>query len=104
VCFRYRKFNLFGEPGFNTTQEPEFSVFDTDFGVKFGMFTCFDILFEKPAISLVRVLGVTDIVYPTAWFSELPFHSGKLWVSVLAVCFVCLFLFVKLGNLPSAGL
>jgi hypothetical protein len=36
-------------------------------------------------VSLVKVLGVTDIVFPTAWFSELPFHSGKSWVTVLAV-------------------
>jgi predicted amidohydrolase len=74
---RYRKYNLFGETGFSKTPEPELSVFDTDFGVKFGMFTCFDIQFEKPALSLVKELGITDIVFPTAWFSELPFLTGK---------------------------
>jgi predicted amidohydrolase len=78
VHFRYRKFHLFGEPGFSTTQEPEFSTFDTDFGVKFGMFTCFDILFEEPAVSLVKVLGVTDVVFPTAWFPELLFLSRNV--------------------------
>lgn len=73
---RYRKFHLFGEKGFSTTPEAEISVFDTDFGVTFGIFTCFDIEFEEPAISLAKVLGVRDIVYPTAWFSELPFLSA----------------------------
>jgi predicted amidohydrolase len=77
LCSRYRKFNLFGEEGFSTTPEAEISVFDTDFGVTFGVFTCFDIEFEEPAVSLVKVLGVRDIIFPTAWFSELPFLSGK---------------------------
>lgn len=56
---------------------PEIVSFDTDFGVKFGTFICFDILFSEPAIQLTRVHQVTDIVYPTAWFSEVPFLTGK---------------------------
>jgi predicted amidohydrolase len=72
---------LFGEPGFSTTPEAEISIFDTDFGVKFGVFTCFDLQFEEPAVSLVKVHGVTGIVFPTAWFSELPFLTGKLYLS-----------------------
>jgi predicted amidohydrolase len=74
---RYRKFNLFGEEGFSITPEAELSVFDTDFGVTFGIFTCFDIVFEEPAISLAKILGVRDFVFPTAWYSELPFLTGK---------------------------
>jgi predicted amidohydrolase len=69
---------LFGEPGFSTTADAEISILDTDFGVQFGMFICFDIMFEKPAVQLVKEWEVTDIVYPTAWFSELPFLTGKL--------------------------
>jgi len=69
---------LFGEEGFSTPREAEISILDTDFGVKFGIFTCFDLMFEKPAIQLVKEWRVTDIVFPTAWFSELPFLTGKL--------------------------
>lgn len=76
VVARYRKFNLFGEVWFNITSEAELSVFDTDFGVTFGIFTCFDIIFEKPAVSLAKVLGVRDVVFPTAWYSELPFLTA----------------------------
>lgn len=76
--FRYRKYNLFGEAGMDVTPEPEEITFSTDFGVTFGTFTCFDILFQKPAIELVVKHGVTDIVFPTAWFSELPFLTGKI--------------------------
>ncbi|KAJ9591800.1 hypothetical protein L9F63_001617, partial [Diploptera punctata] len=89
---RYRKFNLFGEPGFNVTEKPDMTVFNTDFGVKFGVFTCFDIIFEDPAVSLVTQLGVTDIVFPTAWFSELPFLSAvqeqAAWAHSLDVNFL----------------
>jgi len=74
---------LFGETGFSTTPEAEISILDTDFGVQFGIFTCFDIMFEKPAVQLVKEWGVKDIVFPTAWFSELPFLAGKLaWADV----------------------
>jgi len=69
---------LFGETGFSTTPEAEISILDTDFGVKFGIFTCFDLMFGKPAVQLVKEWRVTDILFPTAWFSELPFLTGKL--------------------------
>lgn len=73
---RYRKYNLFGEPAFDVTPAAELSTFDTDFGVRFGMATCFDIYFHDPIVRLVRELGVKDIVYPVAWFSELPFLTA----------------------------
>jgi predicted amidohydrolase len=69
---------LFGETGFSTTADAEISILDTDFGVQFGIFICFDIIFEKPPVQLVKEWGVTDIVFPSAWFSELPFLSGTL--------------------------
>lgn len=74
---RYRKINLFVEPEFNSPLHPEVVTFDTDFGVKFGTFICFDILFAKPALTLTRNLKVNDIVFPTAWFSETPFLTGE---------------------------
>ncbi|XP_011165376.2 vanin-like protein 1 [Solenopsis invicta] len=76
IIARYRKTNLFGEYQFNVKVVPEVVTFDTDFGVKFGTFICFDILFNEPALNLTRDLQVTDIVYPTAWFSTLPFLTA----------------------------
>lgn len=73
IISRYRKYNLFQEFSFNITHEPDISIFETDFGVKFGHFICFDILFETPALELLRKHKITDIVYPTHWFGELPF-------------------------------
>lgn len=74
---RYRKYNLFREVGFNRTEPSELCTFDTDFGVRFGMFICFDILFQDPAARLVRETGVKDIIFSTAWFSEIPLLAGK---------------------------
>uniref|UniRef100_A0A1L8E2M0 Putative carbon-nitrogen hydrolase n=1 Tax=Nyssomyia neivai TaxID=330878 RepID=A0A1L8E2M0_9DIPT len=75
VVSRYRKFHLFGEMGINTTLVSDISSFTTDFGVTFGHFICFDVLFEEPALELIRA-GVTDYVYPTMWFSELPYLTA----------------------------
>jgi hypothetical protein len=41
------------------------------------MITCFDIMFQHPAVTLVKFYGVTDIIFPTAWIQELPFLTGK---------------------------
>uniref|UniRef100_A0A182PRL4 CN hydrolase domain-containing protein n=1 Tax=Anopheles epiroticus TaxID=199890 RepID=A0A182PRL4_9DIPT len=76
VVSRYRKYNLFGEAGINTTVYPEIVSFDTDFGVRFGHFICFDLMFNEPALELVR-LNVTDFIFPTMWFSELPFLTAS---------------------------
>ncbi|KAF4520855.1 hypothetical protein B566_EDAN011170 [Ephemera danica] len=42
----------------------------------FGLMTCFDIMFMSPAVSLVLDYNVTDIIFPTAWGSELPFLTA----------------------------
>lgn len=72
---RYRKFNLFGEE-VDKPFKPSLITFDTDFGVKFGHFICFDLMFRSPALELVRTQNVTDIIFPTMWFSELPFLTA----------------------------
>lgn len=72
IIAKYRKFNLFLEFAFDTTPEPEMVSFDTDFGVTFGTFICFDILFSQPAVQLVKERHITDFVFTAAWMSELP--------------------------------
>ncbi|XP_017055120.1 vanin-like protein 1 [Drosophila ficusphila] len=75
VISRYRKVHLYGEAK-NSTFVPELSTFETDFGVTFGHFICFDILFYTPAHQLIVEQGVTDFVYPAMWFSQLPFLTA----------------------------
>lgn len=72
----YRKFNLYLEDHLvRRTEKPDVAIFDTDFGVKFGLLICFDILFQSPAQQLLDS-GVRNFAYPTRWYSELPFLGG----------------------------
>lgn len=75
VVSRYRKWNLYGELNMDLTPTPDISYFTTDFNVTFGHFICFDIMFSTPALTLLD-LGITDIIYPTMWFGQLPFLTG----------------------------
>lgn len=72
---RYRKFNLFGER-VDKPLKPSIVYFDTDFGVRFGHFICFDLQFRYPALELVRTYNITDIIFPSMWYSELPFLTA----------------------------
>ncbi|XP_014729750.1 PREDICTED: pantetheinase-like isoform X1 [Sturnus vulgaris] len=73
---RYHKYNLFrGETQFNYPKEPEAVTFETPFG-KFGIFTCFDILFYEPAVVLVSKMQVDTVLFPTAWMNVLPFLTA----------------------------
>ncbi|KAL5281050.1 BTD.2 family protein [Megaselia abdita] len=76
IIARYRKVHLYGEPGINTNYKPDIVTFDTDFGVTFGTFICFDILFETPAQNLVKDKKITDFVYPIHWRAQLPFFTS----------------------------
>ncbi|XP_017798941.1 PREDICTED: vanin-like protein 1 [Habropoda laboriosa] len=76
IIARYRKVNLYMEKRYDPVETPDVVTFDTDFGVTFGTFICFDILFPVPALNLTRMQGITDIAYSTAWFSETPFLTA----------------------------
>lgn len=77
IISKYRKYNLFNEPDVYKPKKPQTATFDTDFGVTFGHFICFDIVFGEPALTLVRDMNVTDIIYTTQWLNELYFGMGE---------------------------
>lgn len=80
---RYRKYHLFGEAGVQQTEKPDQITFKTDFNVTFGVCICFDLFFDEPVLNLVQQ-GVKHIIFPTKWFSELPYLSGSIgFTSVL---------------------
>lgn len=56
-------------------KEAQAATFETDFGVTFGHFVCFDILFKSPAMDLIN-MNVSHILYPSMWFSEVPFLTS----------------------------
>ncbi|XP_046531667.1 pantetheine hydrolase VNN2 [Equus quagga] len=78
---RYHKYHLYSEPQFDVPEKPELVTFNTTFG-RFGIFTCFDIFFHDPAVTLVKDFHVDTILFPTAWMNVLPlltaieFHSA----------------------------
>ncbi|ALC48761.1 Btd [Drosophila busckii] len=78
VISRYRKSHLWRRE-YKTRavlKQADISTFTTDFGVTFGHFICFDMMFYEPAMRLVLEKNITDIIYPTYWFSELPFLTA----------------------------
>ncbi|XP_066905115.1 vanin-like protein 2 [Halyomorpha halys] len=96
IVARYRKYNLFNENHLNITKVPEVAFFDSDFGVRFGMFICFDIFFKEPALTLVNEKHITDIIFPSWWFSELP--------SLLSVQMQFSWAYMTDTNLLAAGI
>ncbi|XP_023952054.2 vanin-like protein 2 [Bicyclus anynana] len=76
VIDRYRKINLFGEYTRTPALSSDLGIFETDFGVTFGHFICFDLMFQVPAIQIVQKHKITDIVFTTMWFSELPYLTA----------------------------
>lgn len=72
VVSTYRKYHIIDTYGMNTTVRPEISTFITDYNVTYGLLTCFDILFEKPALILARQ-NIKNIIIPMMWNIELPF-------------------------------
>lgn len=84
---RYRKQNLYFEYAFNIPPEIDYTVFDTPFAGKFGIFTCFDILFYEPAVNLLMQHNVKQVAYPTAWMNQLPLLSAVEFQQAFATAF-----------------
>lgn len=75
VVSRYRKVNIYVEQK-NTTLQPEIAIFETDFGVRFGQFICFDMLFYEPVQRMVKEYKIKDFIFSSWFYSELPFLTG----------------------------
>ncbi len=73
---KYHKQNLYsGEKVYFDPGAPSSNciTFHTSFGVTFGTFTCFDILYDEPGDCLLKK-GVKNFVLPTAWGNNFPFY------------------------------
>ncbi|MGH0140977.1 UNVERIFIED_CONTAM: hypothetical protein FKN15_024035 [Acipenser sinensis] len=51
---KYHKQNLYFEAAFDSPAEYEHVTFDTPLAGKFSIFTCFDVFFYKPSITLIE--------------------------------------------------
>ena len=75
---KYWKQRLYIEPVFEVPKEHLLTYFETDFGVTFGTFICFDALWDESFALLEKYPIITDIVQPTTWVDELPFLLAPL--------------------------
>ena len=50
-------------------------TFNTSFGVTFGTFTCYDILFCDPPLELLN-MGIRNFIFPTYWGNSYPFYTS----------------------------
>lgn len=71
---RYRKWHTYTEV-FDKAPKLEHTYFDTPYG-RFGLFTCFDIIYRDPAIDLVEDFHIDTAILPTWWFDEIPILSS----------------------------
>lgn len=73
---RYHKVHLFYEFGMDVPREPQNSIFETDFG-SFGMFVCFDIIFEDIVKAAEKV---DNIILSTMWIDPMPLMNAvQFW-------------------------
>ena len=74
---KYHKAHLYGVESeiFDTPHPTPHVVFNTSFGVTFGTFTCYDILYCDPPLELLN-MGVRNFVFPTAWGNSYPFYTS----------------------------
>ncbi|GCB64476.1 hypothetical protein scyTo_0011755 [Scyliorhinus torazame] len=85
---KYQKWKLFRtEIYYNKPKTLQHVIFDTPFAGKFGIFTCFDILFYEPAVSLIERYGIKQIIFPTAWMNKLPLLSAVQFHQAFAAAF-----------------
>lgn len=90
VVARYHKKHIFSPfPVFDTPDKAQVRHFDTTFGVRFGIFICFDSLFPDPPLELVR-LGVQHYVFPTDWSNIPPILTATQYQQVSLTCFAAL--------------
>jgi predicted amidohydrolase len=68
----YRKSHINARPYLTQPVTPDPITFVSSFGVQFGMFTCYDMWFHDPMDEEIRLLNVTDFVYPNGMASMAP--------------------------------
>ncbi|XP_036287431.1 biotinidase [Pipistrellus kuhlii] len=101
---RYRKYNLYFEAAFDAPPDVDHTVFDTPFAGRFGVFTCFDILFLRPAVELLlRDPEVRHVAFPAAWMNQLPLLAAIQIQSAFARAFGVNVLAANLHQ-PSLGM
>lgn len=99
VLAKYRKSHVFFTKCFDQPATPDLVTFNASFGVEFGLFTCYDILFSSPGPALVKqgvrhfltsaAIPIVGSVADRVWSwkegsalvaSQLPAGQGGVWL------------------------
>ncbi|KAG5889554.1 hypothetical protein JTB14_024961 [Gonioctena quinquepunctata] len=108
VSGKYHKWNLYGEIPLSPPAVPEVVTIKTKRNDTFGIFTCFDLLFSVPALNLTRDLSVKNILFPTFWFSELPYltalQAQQMWAQENNVNFLSAGVNFPMGGSGGTGI
>ncbi|KAG2392570.1 hypothetical protein C9374_011295 [Naegleria lovaniensis] len=72
---KYHKTHLYFENGIDPGDGTPV-YFETDFGVKFGLLICFDIIFEEPLNSLLNDIKVDAIAFTSWWVNFPPYWNA----------------------------
>jgi len=71
MVVKYHKSHLFGGGAVFDQAAAEAVSFMSDFGVRFGIFICFDMMYTEPISQLLQE-GVRDILFPSWWVNGVP--------------------------------
>ncbi|KAK3282141.1 hypothetical protein CYMTET_10114 [Cymbomonas tetramitiformis] len=66
----YHKQNLWGEANMDVPQDCPEVEFTPSFGVRFGLITCADLIYQQPALELV-MKGIKHFILPAAWSDDM---------------------------------
>ncbi|EGD75149.1 biotinidase [Salpingoeca rosetta] len=103
VIARYHKKHIFTPfPVFDTPNVAEVRYFDTDFGVRFGIFICFDSLFPDPPLELVKQ-GIKHFVFPTSWTNVPPILTATQYQQAWSRAFNTTFLAANTAEHGTSG-
>eukprot|EP01147_Barroeca_monosierra_P010839 gene10839-2915_t len=103
VIARYHKKHIFTPfPVFDTPKQAEVRYFDTTFGVRFGIFICFDALFPDPPLELVKQ-GIAHFVFPTSWENIAPLLSATQFQQAWSRAFNTSFLASNTAEKGTSG-
>ena len=81
---KYAKQNLWGEANIDVPQSCPLATFTTNFGVTFGLLTCADLIYARPAAALLAA-GVTDFVVPLAWSNAMAQMQILPWAQAFSL-------------------
>jgi len=73
---KYHKSHLYYEPQFDEPPFPDVVWFESDFGVRFGLMICFDLMFEEPQLSLYHNHNIRNFLWSSWWVNEPPLITG----------------------------